>query len=153
MAETAKKTTPKGMEGVEAIMNGDRVMDVATGSRKAPEAPYEMIGDSDSPTPTAESYAQETAPRPKETRSDSKTPKYDEKAFEAYVSKHGKLKTFEATLAAFFAYELAAAKRAMAKLKSPKRIIQNAARVGGGKGKKSRKSRERKSRQDDEQDG
>jgi len=148
MAETAKKAAPKGMEGVEAIMNGDRVMDVATGSKKAPEAPYEMIGDSDSPTPTAESYAKETAPRPDPR--EKKGPKYDEKAFEAYVSKHGKLKTFEATLAAFFAYELAAAKRAMAKLKSPKRIIQNAARVGGGKGKSRKSGKERKSGQDDE---
>ena len=47
MAETAKKGTPKGMEGVEAIMRGEGAMDVAQGAvkRVAPEAPYALEGE------------------------------------------------------------------------------------------------------------
>lgn len=46
MAETAKGT-PKGFEGVEAIMKGEGAMDVARGAVKqvAAEAPYALEGD------------------------------------------------------------------------------------------------------------
>lgn len=47
MAETAKKATPKGMEGVEAIMNGKGAMEVAQGAvkRVAADAPYALEGE------------------------------------------------------------------------------------------------------------
>ena len=47
MAETAKKATPKGMEGVEAIMMGEGAMNVAQGAvkRVAAEAPYALEGE------------------------------------------------------------------------------------------------------------
>ena len=50
MAETAKtaaKATPKGFEGVDAIMSGESAMDVARGAvkRVATEAPYTLEGE------------------------------------------------------------------------------------------------------------
>ena len=149
MAEKAMSNAEKGKAGIESIMTGEKVMEVATGSKKAPEAPYEMIGDKGSPTPTAESYAKEEAPR-SDKRKEAPAPDYDERAFNNWMREHGKLKTFEATLAAYLAYEAARAKKAMSRIKPKSRIIQNAAKVGQNS-RKSRKSD--RSRQDDEQDG
>lgn len=151
MAEAKAKAeggnAAKQAANVEAIMTGERVMDVATGSRKAESAPYEMIGDADSPTPTAESYAKETAPRPDPR--EKKGPEYDEKAFNAYVSKYGKLKTFEATLEAFLKHNLSMAKAAVAKLSKPRvKAVRSTGRKGGKK-----RGQENGNNRDDDQDG
>ena len=42
-------------------------------------------------------------PRSDKRKEEKKTPDYDEKAFDAWIDKYGKLKTFEATLKKYFA--------------------------------------------------
>jgi len=129
MAETAKKATPKGMEGVEAIMNGKGAMEVAQGrvavKEVAAEAPYELIAQEDSPTPTAESYAKEMVEE--YIPSERVAPKEEKVFTDADIIEHEK-KGKE--LEDFFQKELEKAQKAVAKLsgKSPVRKVARAAK-------------------------
>ena len=128
MAETAKKATPKGMEGVEAIMNGKGAMEVAQGrvavKEVAAEAPYELIAQEDSPTPTAESYAKEMVEE--YIPSERVAPKEEKVFTDADIIEHEK-KGKE--LEDFFQKELEKAQKAVAKLsaKSPMKMVKRAA--------------------------
>ena len=129
MAETAKGT-PKGMEGVDAIMKsepGAMMSAVKTVNQVAPEAPYELIANEKSPTPVAEAYAKDLV----ETRHDGKEEIIPEDQLaedhvftEKDIIEHNE-KGLE--LEKFFQKELVKAQKSVAKLsaKGPMKMIKS----------------------------
>ena len=121
-ARTAAEATPKGFEGVDAIMKSEpgAMMDaVKTVNEVAPDAPYDLIANEKSPTPAAESYA-------KEMVDEDLIPEERLRYTEEDIIKHNE-KGLE--LEKFFKEEVKKAQKAVAKLsaKSPMKMVKRAA--------------------------
>ena len=131
-ARTAAEATPKGFEGVDAIMKSEpgAMMDaVKTVKEVAPEAPYELIAQEDSPTPRAESYAQEMVEEEMLPEDHMELPTEETVFTDADIIEHEKRGK---ELEKFFQKELEKAQKAVAKLsaKSPMKKVIRAAKPG-----------------------
>tara|TARA_Y100001973_G_scaffold60783_1_gene89318 strand:+ start:460 stop:900 length:441 start_codon:yes stop_codon:yes gene_type:complete len=125
IARTAAETTPKGFEGIDAIMRsepGAMMETIKTVNAISPDAPYDLIAQEDSPTPRAESYAKEMID---EDHIPEERPRYTEEDIIIHNEKGLELEKF-------FKEEVKKAQKAVAKLsgKSAMKKVIRAAKPG-----------------------